>query len=153
MENRQERIEERLAALTAGQTVQDSRLDDMEEEYVRIGEMEQELRDIERKVNELRAVMLPDSLGHGGVIRRLSNLEEDREQKRETVKEWLKFWGPILVATITSVTLIVKEWGPAITERWNHNMQELNAPKEGVKVKHRHKHMEVPEEEPQDGSN
>lgn len=143
MENRQERIEERLAALTAGQTVQDGRLDDVEEEYVRIGEMEQEIRDMERKVNELRAVMLPDSLGHGGVIRRLSNLEEDREYKRETVKEWLKFWGPVLVATITSMMWIVKEWGPAISERWTHNMQELNAPRE---VKHHHKHMEVSEE-------
>lgn len=153
MENRQERIEERLAALTAGQTVQDGRLDDVEEEYVRIGEIEQEIRDMERKVNELRAVMLPDSLGHGGVIRRLTNLEEEREDKRETVKEWLKFWGPVLVAIITSTTLIIKEWGPAIAERWNHNMEELESPHEGIKVKHKHKHVEVPAEDPQDGEN
>lgn len=132
------RINERLASLTAGETVQDGRIEDLEEEYAHIGEIETQVLELDRKVNELRAVMLPDSLGHGGVIRRLMNLEDKKEDQSRTMEARLKFWGPIVIAIISSSALIVREW-PDIAARWHANMEQLNAPDDRQPKKARHK--------------
>lgn len=144
-------INGRISSLTSEELHQDKRLEDLEDEYAHIGEIEGQILELDRKVNELRAVMLPDSLGHGGVISRLKNVEDAREEKRDIRKERIKAWAYIAVTTISTAGFIFKEW-PDISARWSHNMEELTAPREGgIKVKHKHKHVEVPEDS-QEGS-
>ncbi len=89
------------------------------------GGIEEELRDLTRKVNELRAIMVPDSLGHGGIHKRLTRVEDFIDGKQRSHSESLKFWGPIVIAVISSGALLVREWGPSIYGRWNHNVMEL----------------------------
>lgn len=156
-------IEERLASLTAGETVQDGRIEDLEvqieEQWQTLhgqaghkedGGIEGDVRDLGRGVNELRAVMMPDAVGNGGVISRLKRLENKEAREEQSLESRLKFWSPILVAIITSMFLLIREW-PAITERWNHNLQELSETKKPVK-RIRHKRVrkvveEVPDAE------
>lgn len=125
------------------------RVEDLEDEYGRLLEMQSQLMEIERKVNELRSIMLPDALGNGGLIARMKRLERKDEQQERTVEARLKFWGPILIAVISTSGLVFREW-PDIRARWSHNIDELTAPREPVKkvLHHKKKHVEVQEEEP-----
>lgn len=145
-----QRVDERLASLTAGESVQDGRLEELEEQlelqwqtlHGQTGHkedtgMEGDLRDLGRAVNELRTVMMPDTLGNGGIITRLKRLERKEEREEHSLESRAKFWSPILVAIITSSFLLVREW-PGIIERWNHNVQEYAESKKPAKrVKHK----------------
>jgi len=113
--------------------------------------MQNEFQEMDRKVNELRAVMLPDALGNGGIISRIKRLERKEDQEEKTLEFRLKFWVPILIAIISTSGLIFREW-PDIRDRWNHNIEELTAPKQPVKkIRHR-RHVVVPSQEEEDGS-
>ena len=147
-----ERIEERVASNTAGQIAQDGRLDYLQEEVEKFAEMERRFDDLETKVNMLRSVMLPDALGNGGVITRIKALEkhEGREERSQEYK-W-KFWIALMGLAATLLGVCIKEWGSEIAQRWNHNMEELTAPRTPIKkVRHKkiHKIVEEPATEPE----
>lgn len=144
-----ERVDERLASLTAGENVQDGRLDFLQEEiqkhrhllYGNDDDREDhgfkgEVEELNRRTSELRSLIAP-------IV-----------DKETTIQSRLKFWGPIIVAVISSMAFIIKEWGPDIAERWNHNIQELTAPRNlGKHVKHKKKRVEVEEEKPEQEPN
>jgi len=68
------------------------RIEDLEDDYGKLLEMQNEFQEMDRKVNELRAVMLPDALGNGGIISRIKRLERKEDQEEKTLEFRLKFW-------------------------------------------------------------
>lgn len=118
-----ERTNERIVALTASEGQQNDRLDEIDEELVAIHEivdgkandrddngLKGELKDLNRSYNELRALMMPDHLGHGGIINRLKALERNAGIEETRTEHFWKFWTAIGVALISLVGLLVSNW-------------------------------------------
>lgn len=134
-----QRTDERIAALTTGETVQNDRLDEYEErledlEKLARGDPETrgdhglsgDVDEVSKGLNELRAIMAPDHLGQGGVNNRLRALEDEVRSLRKAQDNRWKFWTAIGVAFITSGTLLVREW-PAIRAAF-HPQSKITAP-------------------------
>ncbi len=115
-----ERVDERLAALTSGETVQDDRLDDHESDLAIIREMLEgspkdkndngfkgDIHDLSVGLREIRAVMMPDHLGQGGVIARLRTLEKNAGLEEKSVefrwKTLIAILGWISAATVAAI--------------------------------------------------
>jgi hypothetical protein len=159
-----ELVDTRLASLTSSENGQDAHIEEIEERleelfHILHGDankkdddgMQGDMRELSRGLNQLRAVMLPDSLGNGGVISRLKRLENKDERDEKSFEARLGFWGKVIAVLIPSAVLIFREW-PNISARWNHNMEELNAPRTPLVKKtrrpKRHVQAQVPVQEP-----
>lgn len=121
--NWRERTDERLAALTSGETVQNDRLDETDEELHTIKEILEgkaddkndngikgDIHDISITVNTLRALMAPDSLGQGGIIARLKSLEHKAGLEERNIDNRWKFYTAIAVAAISLLGLLLTQW-------------------------------------------
>lgn len=121
-----QRTDERLVALTSGETVQNDRLDEIDEEIHTVKEILEgrandkndngikgDIHDLSVTVNALRALMAPDSLGQGGVIARLKALERRAGLEELSIanrgKTWIAILGVIsalLVALLSNLDRI-----------------------------------------------
>lgn len=114
-----ERTNDRIAALTSSETVQNDRLDDIDDRLTELDEaingnhrkgydgLIKEVEDIERKLSMLTAIMSPDALGNGGLKNRLKSLEDWKQGvDRWSDTKW-KFWTAVAVAAISSIGLIL----------------------------------------------
>ena len=81
-----------------------------------VDEVDEHLRGVGGKesVDTRVTVMEKDVFQHGVLLRRISDMADQRDVGRaERFKEWLKFWGPIIIATLALV-------GPKVTfNNWN----------------------------------
>lgn len=112
------RTDERLASLTSGETVQNDRLDGMEEQLRDLdlvlrgnpekdtGGIVEHLHEVQTGLNALRALMAPDALGGGGILNRLKALEKkEAREERQSEYHW-KFWIAI-VGFVSATTIAV----------------------------------------------
>ena len=142
-------IESRLVSLTSAQNTTDRQLDELEQllegdplERNDTG-LKGDVKELGVKINEIYATVFR----HSEVIRKLEDIEERIASKEKSLEVRLKFWGPIIIAVISSSVLLIREW-PTIYARWNHNVTELEeANKKAVhnRPKHKKKHAPVPE--------
>lgn len=109
-----ERTEERVVGLTSSESVQNDRLDEIDEELQEIhaildgksddkndNGLKGELHDLSRSYNELRALMMPDHLGSGGVINRLKALEQKTGLEEKKSEQFWTFSRAVVVAILT----------------------------------------------------
>ena len=121
-----ESVQSRLVSLTDSELTQNDRLDEVDDEIHTLRAMLEgkaddkndngikgDVHDLTVKYNELRALMMPDHLGQGGVINRLKALERREEKELQIGIEKWKFWvvlvgliGTIAVAVISNLDRI-----------------------------------------------
>lgn len=157
------RVDDRLASLTSGETVQNDRLDEVDEEIEAIrvllegnpkdrgdNGVKGDVYDLSKIINELRAIMMPDNFGHGGVASRLRTLEKKAGIEQTRVEYHWKFLTAVAVAVITTFGLLVKEW-PDLKKMWaKESANPLDAMIEKAKhPKPRHHHYTVKTEGPE----
>lgn len=112
-----ERVEERLAALTSGETVQDDRLDELEKELTETERriegdsgtdgFVQRLKLVEHNINKLLTILTPDSIGNPGLIQKVETLWRKKAESIAIAERRWGFWGIVVVAIIGSITSIV----------------------------------------------
>lgn len=108
-------VDARLVSLTSAQKNTDDILDEHGELLEQIEELLEgdplkredtglkgDIRDISRAINELRAIMAPDHLGHGGIIHRLEAVEVEVGLRKHTSENRWK-----LILAVISATAIV----------------------------------------------
>lgn len=118
-----ERTDERMVGFTSSETVQNDRLDEIDDELATIREifdgkqedrddngLKGDVRELTRSYNELRALMAPDHLGHGGIINRLKAVEEKVGIRARQTDNFWKFWTAIGVALISLIGLLLTNW-------------------------------------------
>jgi hypothetical protein len=109
-------LRDRVLSLTNSDLAQNDRLDELEARLDHLDKLLEgdpedkhdnglkgDLKDLDRGLNSLRAIMAPDSLGHGGIINRLKALESG---ERTSESRW-KFKTAVVVAFIGTLTAIV----------------------------------------------
>lgn len=159
--NWRDRTDGRLSSLTTGETVQNDRLDELQDELKTIHEMLEgvpadkddngikgDLVDLSREVNKLRAIMAPDALGYGGLINRIKALEKDDERKARNVEYRWKYWTAVTVAVVSLAGFVLKDW-PDLSKRFSAPREDALG-KEIEKVKHpkpHHRHYVIHEDE------
>lgn len=115
-----ERQDDRVSALTTGETVQNDRLDDVEErlqdhDHLLEGDptdkrdtgLKGDLQHLETRHNELRAILAPDALGHGGFLNRLKAAEDALGIGEKKAENRWKFAGIVVSGTLAAVAAIV----------------------------------------------
>ena len=120
---------DRITNLTASETVQNDRLDEIDADIARIdalleGEpgnkndtgLKGDVKDLWAAHNQLRAIMAPDQLGQGGVLNRLKALERLAGIEKQVSENRWKFWTAVTVAFITTAGFLIQKWGPEIKE-------------------------------------
>lgn len=123
MDEWRDRSDARLASLTASETIQNDRLDEHDEEFVEVHHIidgdprikdDSGIRGAIKELNEnlipLMRVMLPDSLGNGGIINRIRALEKDDERKAKNIEYRWKYWTAVTVAVVTLMGFLLKDW-------------------------------------------
>jgi len=164
-----ERTEERIVALTSSESVQNDRLDEIEERFAHIdtllegrpddkndGGLKGDVHDLGSGLQSLRTLMAPDHLGNGGVLNRLSALEKKAGLEERRLEHRWKFITAVVVAIITSGVLLVKSWPeikPYFTAGENTALERLQedrqpAPKKAKKNRGKHAQAPVAEDEP-----
>lgn len=115
-----ESVEARIVSLTSAQKTTD---DDLDKHDSRLDQTEQllegdplkrddsglkgDVADLTRGLNELRAIMAPDALGHGGVKNRLAACEEALGLRVQTSKyRWLVILGIISASSAVTVAVV-----------------------------------------------
>ncbi len=115
-----ESVSTRLVSLTDSEVTQNDRLDDIDGELLALKEMFEgksgdrndngikgDIHELSVKINELRALMMPDHLGQGGVIARLKALEKKAGiEEHESDNRW-KFRTAVVVAIVGLVTAFI----------------------------------------------
>lgn len=112
-----EQVDARLAALTSGENDQNDRLDEIDEELKEIRHLLEgrasdkndnglkgDIQDLSRGLNQLRAIMAPDSLGNGGIINRLKAVERSSGIEEKSIESRWKFWTTLMVAAAGFLT-------------------------------------------------
>lgn len=155
-----ERTDERLASLTSGETVQNDRLDAMEEQMRELdrvlrgdpekdsGGIVEHLHEVQTGLNALRALMAPDALGGGGVLNRLKMLEKKEAREFRASEYHWKFWIAI-VGFISAVTVAVVTNVDRIEAFWRH---QTRPPIETKRPKVRRRRVVVHREAEEDDS-
>lgn len=167
--NRRERIDERLNSLTTSETVQNDRLDEIEEEIQTIHHLldglpsnkddngiKGDISELFRSMNQLRAIMAPDSLGSGGLINRLRALEKDDERKAKSIEYRWRYWTAVTVAIVSVAGFLIKDWPDIKDALYGKRTDPVGKEIEAVKhPKSHHHHVVVadPPEEPPDEEN
>lgn len=156
-----ERTDERLASLTSGETVQNDRIDEIEDRTENIdrilrgdpdkdtsGLIEQ-IHELQTRMNRIYAIMAPDAIGGGGILNRLSALEKreakEGQQTEYRSKRWIAILGlisAIAVAIIANFDRIQSAFARrspaqqlAHIERQIEELQKLRGPEVRKKVK------------------
>lgn len=141
----------------------DDRLDEIEGEIHSLKEMlngKDNVRDdngltgdVESILGRLRridGILWQDQAGNAGLVSDVIKLKKREGLEERNMEYRWKFWTALAVAMFSLAGLIVKEW-PAISQRWNTNMEQLTEDKpHGKKTKHKRRAIE---QEVNDGSN
>ena len=133
-----EGVNDRIAALTASEVVQNDRLDELDDEIHAVREILEgkdgdrndngikgDIHDISVGLNALRAIMAPDSLGQGGVIARLKALERKAGLEETVVKSRWAFYGVLVAAILSFVGLVltnIDRIGPSLKKFWKQDV-------------------------------
>jgi len=117
-----ERVDDRLAALTAGETVQNDRLDDQAERLDEVdrtmrgdtekdtGGLIERIHDQETKMSRLEAMLGMDSLGNPGIAKKVELLwKRELRAERDSENRW-KFWTAIAVAILSLSGLVLRDF-------------------------------------------
>lgn len=139
-----EGVNERLVSLTAGEVVQNDRLDDADEELSAVREilegkagdkndngMKGDLHEISVGLNTLRAIMAPDSLGQGGVIARLKALERKAGLEEKAVEGRWKFYAVLVGGLLSLVGLFLTNLDgieQSVKKLWSHTVGTTSLP-------------------------
>lgn len=115
-----EDLKEKINNLTNSDLLQNDRLEELEErldglEHLFEGNpadkddngIKGDLNDFARRMNKLEALMAPDSIGEGGVIRRLQRLEKQAGFEDNRSERRLKFWLAVLGAAVAIATAVI----------------------------------------------
>lgn len=160
MNGEEPRWNERINSLTTSETVQNDRLDELEDELHAIHQMLEgkasdkddngikgDIVDLARGLNQLRAIMAPDSLGSGGLINRIKALEKDDARGAKSIEYRWKYWTAVTVAVISMVGFLVREWPDIRNAFYGPRTDTVGKEIEAVKhPKSHHKHVVVHEE-------
>lgn len=109
-----ERTEERLVGLISSESVQNDRLDEIDEElrafrFIIDGKPDDkhdngikgEIHDLAKEVNELTRLMRPDHLGHGGILSIVKDLLARANSEDKHKEHFWTFSRAVVVAVIT----------------------------------------------------
>lgn len=123
-----ERTEERIVGLTSSESVQNDRLDEIDEELIKVHEIldgksddrddngiKGDLKDLSRSYNELRALMAPDHLGHGGIINRLKALERNAGLEEKKIDNRWKLIIAVAVGVLGLLSSLIMSWDKVST--------------------------------------
>lgn len=114
-----DRTEERIVNLQNGDATQNDRIDDLEEEVRGVHEILEgkpsdkddngikgDIKELNRGLNALRAIMAPDSLGQGGVINRLKAVERQVGLEEKSSDNRWTFATQVAGATVAAIAAI-----------------------------------------------
>jgi hypothetical protein len=137
-------VNDRLAALTASEVVQNDRLDEVDEEIRAVrailegkaddrndNGIKGDIHELNVMLNQLRAIMAPDSLGQGGVINRLKALEKKAGiEELEITSRW-KFKTAVvgaLIAAVVAVLTNLDRIAPPLKKFWKQEVVSESKP-------------------------
>ncbi len=115
-----ESVETRLVSLTSAQKTTDNELDKLGERLEEMDELLEgdplkrqdsglkgDVKELNTGLNELRTIMAPDALGHGGVKNRLENCEMALGLRANKSENRWKFATVIASGTLATMTAII----------------------------------------------
>lgn len=115
-----ESVETRLVSLTSAQKTTDDQLDELESrmeelEFMLEGRpsdrndtgIKGDIQDLNKGLNELRTIMAPDALGHGGIKNRLNACEAALGLAEKRAENRWQFATGVAVATVGAIATII----------------------------------------------
>jgi hypothetical protein len=141
-----EQVNDRLASLTAGETVQNDKIDEINEEMDGMKEIldgkssdradmgiKGDIDEIKTRLRRIDGILWPDAAGNAGLVR-LVNQQAKRDEREERRSDrWWKGLTPVIVAIVSTIGLVLTNLD-RIVDSW-HKLRPSAAAVEKTKTR------------------